>query len=76
MEPGRIFSFDVPEDDIKTIRNELLQLTQVQFAAILGISVETLREWEQGRKKLSGAAISLLKVAAYSPDTVLKALVR
>ena len=41
---------------------------------MLGVSVRTLQEWEQGRRKPSGAAKSLLKVASIAPDIVLKAL--
>lgn len=38
-------------------------LTQAQFAALLGVSVRTLQEWEQGRRKPTGAAKTLLRVA-------------
>jgi len=71
--PSRIFSFEVP-DDIRTIRSEKLHLSQDKFASMLGVSVRTLQEWEQGRRKPSGAAKSLLKVASYAPEVVLKAL--
>ncbi len=43
-------------------------LTQSQFAKLLGVSVRTLQEWEQGRKQPSGAAKTLLKVAQKHPD--------
>jgi putative transcriptional regulator len=43
-------------------------LTQAQFAKLLGVSVRTLQEWEQGRKHPSGAAKTLLKVAKKHPD--------
>ncbi|HSB80541.1 MAG TPA: helix-turn-helix domain-containing protein [Candidatus Methylomirabilis sp.] len=48
-------------------------LSQVAFARLLGVSVRTLQEWEQGRKTPSGAAATLLKVAARHPR-VLKEL--
>ncbi len=48
-------------------------LSQTAFARLLGVSVRTLQEWEQGRKIPSGAAATLLKVAARHPD-VLKEL--
>ena len=38
-------------------------LSQAQFATLLGVSVRTLQEWEQGRRQPSGAARTLLKVA-------------
>lgn len=48
-------------------------LSQAAFANLLGVSVRTLQEWEQGRKAPSGAAATLLKVAARHPH-VLKEL--
>ena len=50
-----------------------LGLSQDQFARLLGISVRTLHQWEQGRRKPSGAARILLRVASQSPEAVLKA---
>jgi len=43
-------------------------LTQPQFATLLGVSVRTLQEWEQGRRSPSGAAKTLLRVAEKHPD--------
>lgn len=48
-------------------------LSQSAFAKLLGVSVRTLQEWEQGRKLPSGAAVTLLKVAIRHPE-VLKEL--
>ena len=48
-------------------------LSQTAFARLLGVSVRTLQEWEQGRKAPSGAAATLLRVAARYPQ-VLKEL--
>ncbi len=42
-------------------------LSQAAFAKLLGVSVRTLQEWEQGRKTPSGAAATLLRVAARHP---------
>jgi putative transcriptional regulator len=42
-------------------------LTQVEFATAMGISVHTLRNWEQGRRKPEGPAVSLLRIAARHP---------
>jgi len=47
-----------------------LEMSQQQFAAMLGISVRTLHDWEQGRREPSGAARTLLKIAARHPDVV------
>ena len=43
-------------------------LSQPRFAELLGVSVRTLQEWEQGRRSPSGAARSLLHIAALRPD--------
>lgn len=52
--------------DIATLRR-FTGLTQVQFAQAMGISVHTLRNWEQGRRKPEGPAIGLLRIAARHP---------
>lgn len=65
--PSRQFTID--ETDIKRIR-ENYRLSQGQFAALLGISVATLQNWEQGRRVPKGAASVLLQVAAKHPDAV------
>lgn len=49
-----------------------MELSQSQFAQLLGVSVRTLQEWEQGRKKPTGAAQTLLRVAVQSPQALLK----
>ena len=45
-------------------------LSQSQFAQVLGVSIRTLQEWEQGRRKPSGAARALLSIAAKRPDVI------
>ena len=45
-------------------------LSQTTFAKLLGVSVRTLQEWEQGRKTPSGAAATLLKVASRHPEVL------
>lgn len=51
-----------------------LGMSQTEFAEMLGVSVRTLQDWEQGRREPSGAARALLKVATMSPGVVRKAL--
>lgn len=66
-EVGRVMN--VPS--VAVIR-ERTGLSQAQFAALLGVSVRTLQEWEQGRRAPSGAARTLLMVAAKNPKALLE----
>ncbi|OWT75804.1 MULTISPECIES: DNA-binding transcriptional regulator [unclassified Achromobacter] len=45
-------------------------LPQADFAELLGVSVRTLQDWEQGRRNPSGAAKTLLQVAILHPETL------
>lgn len=65
--PSRAFEMEVPE--VKEIR-EAYDLSQAEFAALLGISVDTLQNWEQGRRTPAGPARVLLQVVAKHPDAV------
>src|SRR2546422_1998299 len=65
--PARAFVVEGP--DVAGIRTRF-QLSQSEFASLLGISVATLRNWEQGRRKPEGPARILLQVAARHPDVV------
>ena len=51
-------------------------LTQTEFAAKLGVPVETIRNWEQGKRAPRGPARALLAVIAHAPDTVFQALAK
>lgn len=62
--------FQLEPLDIKRIR-AAFDLTQQEFAAMLGISVRTLRNWEQGRRVPEGPAMVLLRVAEKHPDAIL-----
>jgi putative transcriptional regulator len=50
------------------------QLTQIEFAARLGVPVETIRNWEQGKRLPRGPARALLTVIARAPDAAFAAL--
>jgi putative transcriptional regulator len=50
------------------------RLTQIEFAARLGVPVETIRNWEQGKRMPQGPARALLAVIAHAPETVFAAL--
>lgn len=66
-QPSRQFEIEAP--DVKSIR-EGYELTQVEFAQLLGISLKTLQNWEQGRRAPQGPARVLLQVAEKHPDAV------
>jgi putative transcriptional regulator len=52
------------------------QLTQLEFAGRLGVPVETIRNWEQGKRMPRGPARALLAVIAHAPETVFAALAK
>ncbi len=56
-------------EDISSLRR-FVGLTQTQFAQAMGISVHTLRNWEQGRRHPEGPAIALLRIAARHPRII------
>ena len=62
-------------EDVRAIRRRL-GLTQAEFAARYGFSVETIRNYEQGHRRPAGPARVLLKVIALEPDAVTRALQR
>ncbi len=66
---GRRITIQIP-GDVKEIRDRM-DLSQSAFAGILGVSVRTVQEWEQGRRKPSGPAVSLLRVAQRHPEALL-----
>ena len=66
---GRRTAVRVPFD-VKAIRDRL-HLSQTGFAALLGVSVRTLQDWEQGRRTPRGPAYSLLRVASMHPKALL-----
>lgn len=47
-----------------------VKMSQSEFAKLLGVSVRTLQEWEQGRREPTGAARSLLRIARERPDVL------
>ena len=69
--PSRVHRFD-PED-VKSVRARLSK-SQTEFALMIGVSVATLRNWEQGRRTPDGPALALLRVASAAPKAVERAL--
>jgi len=66
---GKRVTVNLPSD-VKTIRNKI-GLSQSAFAGLLGVSVRTLQEWEQGRRTPKGPAQALLRVADRHPEALL-----
>jgi len=71
IKPSRIFKF---HPIIVTNIRRKLHVSQAEFAHILGVSIDTLQNWEQGRRRPEGAALALLKVAETNPKAVVEAL--
>jgi putative transcriptional regulator len=71
QEPSRAFVLE--ETDVRSLR-EKHGLSQPKFAALMGISVGTLRNWEQGRRKPEGSARVLLRVVERHPEVVFEAV--
>jgi putative transcriptional regulator len=69
--PSRVFKIDPPT--IKGVRKQL-QLSQSEFALMIGVSTSTLQNWEQGRREPDGPAKALLRVASKNPKAVMDAL--
>jgi len=61
--------FEIQPLDIRAIR-EHTHKTQADFAFMIGVSVATLRNWEQGRRKPDGPALALLKIVSINPEYV------
>lgn len=59
--------------DVQAVRAKL-GASQAEFALMIGVSVATLRNWEQGRRTPDGPALALLPVAARNPKAVIEAL--
>jgi putative transcriptional regulator len=68
---SRAFAF--APADVKAIRRRLRK-SQTEFALMIGVSVATLRNWEQGRRTPDGPALALLRVASAEPRAVARAL--
>ena len=72
--PKDAYAVHIPERvDVKAIRNRM-RLSQVKFAKRFGLSVYTLRNWEQGKRQPDPAARAYLKVIEKIPDIVSKVL--
>jgi putative transcriptional regulator len=70
MKPSRTFKLD-PKNDVVKARGKL-GLSQSKFATLLGISQDTLQNWEQGRREPTGPAKVLLRIASKHPRVLLE----
>ncbi len=68
--PSRTFE---RSDDVRAAR-ERTQLSQADFAQLIGVKLKTLQNWEQGRRKPQGPARALLKIVAADPKGAVRAL--
>jgi putative transcriptional regulator len=77
LQPGALASAATTADlpAVRDLRRRA-RLTQRQFAAKLGVPVETIRNWEQGKRAPRGPARALLAVIAHAPETVFAALAK
>ncbi|KAF3983787.1 MAG: helix-turn-helix domain-containing protein [Methylococcales symbiont of Hymedesmia sp. n. MRB-2018] len=65
--------FNFAEPDVKTIRDQV-GFSQSKFSPLIGVSVRTLQNWEQGHRHTTGPAKVLLKLVQSNPESVFKEL--
>jgi len=65
--------FEVGPSRIRAIR-ERTSLSQSEFATLIGVSVRTLQNWEQDRRRPTGPAAALLRIIAYEPRLAVMAI--
>jgi putative transcriptional regulator len=70
---GRIRRVRIPDVDVGAVRARL-GLSQEEFATAFGVSIGTVRNWEQGRRRPEGPARALLAVIDRAPRLVMQAL--
>lgn len=74
IKEGKVGRVNMVPVSIAAEARQRLGLSQAQFAGLLGVSVRTFQDWEQGRREPSGAARTLLRIAAIRPDAVHEAM--
>lgn len=70
---ARVVQVDVKPADIKTTRKKT-GLSQDDFARMFGLSAATLRKWENGKSRPTGAARTLLTIISREPEAALRAI--
>ena len=66
---GRVYT---PEQLLALSARQSVKMTQKEFASLLNVSVDSIQDWEQGRRSPRGAAKTLLMVAANNPEVLEK----
>ena len=70
MKAGKAARVTAIEVSAATEARNRVGMSQGEFAKLLGVSVRTLQDWEQGRREPSGAAKTLLRIASQNPEAV------
>ncbi len=70
MKAGEIGRIYTPEQMLAIAARQSSKLTQIEFAQLLDVSVDAIRDWEQGRRSPRGAARTLLRVAMQHPKVL------
>ena len=65
----------IKSPEVRTIR-EKTSLSQSEFAHLIGVSVKTLQNWEQDRRRPTGPAVALLRIIAQEPKLAIEAIHR
>lgn len=71
VKASRVFEF--PDPDVKAIR-EKIGVSQAEFARLIAVSLDTIKNWEQARRTPTGAARVLLKILDTDPEHAIKAI--
>ena len=66
--PKTLRTYKLQEPSAPQAIRAKLQLSQAAFAGLMGVSLRTVQDWEQGRRKPSGPALALLRIAEQRPD--------
>jgi putative transcriptional regulator len=65
--------FTVASPEVKAVR-EKTSLSQSEFARLIGVSVKTLQNWEQDRRRPTGPAVALLRIIGQEPKLAMEAI--
>ncbi|MCH8837631.1 MAG: helix-turn-helix domain-containing protein [Candidatus Marinimicrobia bacterium] len=71
--PKKLKRYEFTPVDVKAIR-EAFNMSQSQLATFMAVSIDTLQNWEQGRRNPRGPAQALLRIMQHEPEAVMRAL--